>query len=70
MPDGRTVAAMIKMVEEPTDAAVDIHAEYAAKNGALTAGAPKVFFRYFYVNSETGEKSGVMMAEATWTPGA
>ncbi len=63
-------AAMIKMVEEPTDAAVDIHTEYAAKNGALTAGAPKVFFRYFYVNSETGEKSGVMLAEATWTPGA
>ena len=63
-------AAMIKMVEEPTAAAVDIHTEYAAKNGALTAGAPKVFFRYFYVNSETGEKSGVMLADATWTAGA
>ena len=33
-------------------------------------GAPKVFFRYFYVNSETGEKSGVMLAETTWTAGA
>lgn len=63
-------AANIKMVEEPTAAAVDIHSEYAAKYGALSAGAPKVFFRYFYVNSATGEKSGTMLAEATWTAGA
>ena len=63
-------AANIKMVEEPTAAAVDIHSEYAAKYGALSAGAPKVFFRYFYVNSATGEKSGTMLAEATWTAGS
>ena len=52
------------MVEEPDDSAIDIKAEYEAKNGAVTAAAPRVFFRYFYVNATTGEKSAVMMAEA------
>ena len=28
------------------------------------------FFRYYYVNSSTGEKSGVMLAETIWTAGA
>lgn len=35
-----------------------------------SAAAPKIFFRYYYVNSSTGEKSGVMLAEVTWTAGA
>lgn len=34
-----------------------------------SAAAPKIFFRYYYVNSSTGEKSGVMLAETTWTAG-
>ena len=34
------------------------------KNGAPSAGAPKVFFKYFYVNTATGEKSGEKMASA------
>ena len=63
-------AAAIKMVEEPTAAAIDIRADYVAKNGAPSAAAPKIFFRYYYVNSSTGEKSGVMLAETTWTAGA
>ncbi len=63
-------AAAIKMVEEPTAAAIDIRADYVAKNGAPSAAAPKIFFRYYYVNSSTGEKSGVMLAETTWTTGA
>ena len=63
-------AAQIKMVEEPTAAAIDIRADYVAKNGAPSAAAPKIFFRYYYVNSSTGEKSGVMLAETTWTAGA
>ena len=62
-------AAAIKLVEEPTAAAVDIRADYVAKNGAPSAEAPKIFFRYYYVNSSTGEKSGVMLAETTWTAG-
>ena len=58
------------MVEEPTAAAIDIRADYMAKNGAPSAAAPKIFFRYYYyVNSSTGEKSGVMLAETTWTAG-
>lgn len=44
-------------------------ADYVAKNGAPSATVPKIFFRY-YVNSSTGEKSGVMLAETTWTAAA
>ena len=50
------------MVEEPTATAINIRADYVAKNGAPSAAAPKIFFRYYYVNSSTGEKSGVMLA--------
>jgi len=32
--------------------------------------APKIFFRYYYVNSSTGEKSGTMLAECKWAPAA
>ena len=63
-------ASAIKMVEEPTAAAVDIRADYVAKNGAPSAAAPKIFFRYYYVNSSTGEKSGTMLAEVTWSAAA
>lgn len=52
---------------EPT-AAIDIRVDYMAKNGAPSAAAPKIFFRY-YVNSSTGEKSSVMLAETTWPAG-
>ena len=62
-------AAQIKMVEEPTATAIDIRADYVVKNGAPSAAAPKIFFRYYYVNSSTGEKSGVMLADVTWTAG-
>ena len=60
-------ASTIKMVEEPDAQAVSIKAEYEAKNGALSAAAPKVFFRYFYVNSATGERSVAMLAEAKYS---
>lgn len=62
-------ASASKMVEEPTAAAINIRADYVAKNGAPNEAAPKIFFRY-YVNSSTGEKSGIMLAEATWTAAA
>lgn len=58
------------MVEELTAAAIDIRADYVAKNGAPSAAAPKIFFRYYYVNSSTGEKSGTMLAEVTWSEAA
>ena len=62
-------AAQIKMVSSPSTSAVDIKSDYEAKNGVLGAGAPNVFFRYYFVNSATGEKSGIMLASVTWTAG-
>ena len=63
-------ASGIKLVEEPTAATIDIRADYVAKNGAPSAAAPKIFFRYNYGGSSTGEKSGVLLAETTWTAAA
>ncbi len=63
-------ATQIHVEEEPDTTAIDIKAEYEAKNGALSAAAPKVFLRYFFVNSATGEKSVEMLAEATWSQAA
>ena len=63
-------AAAIKLVEEPTAAAVDIRADYVAKNGAPSAAAPKIFFRYYLVDSSTGVKSQTMLAECKWAPAA
>lgn len=59
-------AAAIKFVEEPSDAVIDIRAEYLAKNGALSAAAPKVFFRYYLVDSNSGVKSQAMLAQVKW----
>jgi hypothetical protein len=47
-----------------THTAIDIKTDYDKKNGTPTAGNPKVFFRYFYVNTATGEKSADMYASA------
>ena len=44
--------------------AIDIKAKYDAKCGAPSAGSPKVFFMYFYVNTATGKKSGEVLAQA------
>ena len=46
----------------PVSTAIDIKASYDAKCSAPSAGNPKVFFKYFYVNTATGEKSGEKMA--------
>ena len=45
----------------PVAEAIDIKSDYDTKNGAPSVGAPKVFFKYFYVNTTTGEKSGEML---------
>ncbi len=63
-------AVAIKMVEEPDDSAVNIRADYVAKHGAPNEAAPKIFFRYYFVNSTTGEKSGTMLAECKWEAAA
>ena len=41
---------------------IDIKGAYDAKCGAPSACAPKVFMKYFFVNTQTGEKSGEMLA--------
>ena len=41
-----------------------------ADNGAPSAAAPKIFFRYYLVDSSTGVKSQVMLAETKWEAGA
>lgn len=63
-------AAAIKYVEEPDDAVIDIRSEYLAKNGALNAAAPKVFFRYYFVDSASGVKSQAMLAQVKWAADA
>ena len=52
-------------IGEPLAAASEIYdlkTDYDAKNGVPTAAAPKVFMKYFFVNTKTGEKSGDMLA--------
>ena len=63
-------AVQIMAVQEPDDSEIDIKADYEAKHGTLGAGAPKVFFKYFYVNSQTGEASVPMQALATYAAAA
>ena len=57
-------AAEVGEPETPSTTAVDIKDDYEAKYGAVGAGNPKVFFKYFFVNTATGEKSGDMLAVA------
>ncbi len=40
---------------------IDLKEDYEKLHGAVTAAAPKVFMKYFYVNTVTGEKSGEML---------
>ena len=47
----------------PVTTAIDIKGK-DAKCGAPSAGSPKVFFKYFYLNTATGEKSGEVLAQA------
>lgn len=48
----------------PVTMAIDIKSDYDTKCGAPSAGYPNVFFRYFYMNTATGEKSGGKMVSA------
>ena len=54
-------AVQIGAPREIVDEMIDIKAEYEAVHGAVTDAAPKVFLKYFYVNTKTGEKSGEML---------
>ena len=39
----------------------DIKEDYDNKHGAPNAAAPKIFMKYFFVNTKTCEKSGDML---------
>ena len=43
----------------------DIKEDFDNKHGAPNAAAPKVFMKYFFVNTKTGEKSGEMLTLVT-----
>ncbi len=49
---------------------IDLKADYDAKYGAPTSAAPKVFMKWFYVNTQTGETSGIQMASVKLEPAA
>ena len=63
-------AVQIEAVEEPGTDAVDIKSAYEAKHGAQNTGAPKVFFKYFFVNASTGETSVPMQAMVKYAEAA
>ena len=50
--------------QTPVTTAIALKSDYDNKYGAPSAGAPKVFVKYFYVITSTGEKSGEMLALA------
>ena len=56
-------AAAFTTPQTPVTTALDIKSAYDAKYGAASAAKPKVFFKYFYVNTSTGEKSGDVLLE-------
>ena len=53
--------------QTPVTTAIALKTAYDNKYGAPSTGAPKVFVKYFYVNTSTGEKSGEMLALATYS---
>lgn len=55
-------AVQIGAAREVVDEMINIKDDYEAVHGAVTEAAPKVFLKYFYVNTKTGEKSGEMLA--------
>ena len=52
--------------QTPVTTAIALKTSYDNKYGAPSEGKPKVFVKYFYVNTATGEKSGDMLAMATY----
>ena len=58
-------AVQIGGVLEAVTEEYDIKEDYDNKHGAPNAAAPKIFMKYFFVNTKTGEKSGEMLTMAT-----
>ena len=54
-------AVQIGGVLEAVTEEYDIKEDYDNKHGAPNAAAPKIFMKYFFVTTKTGEKSGEML---------
>ena len=54
-------AGIIEPLTPEVETPVDLKASSTAKCGYPTEAAPRVFIKYFFVNTATGEKSGEMM---------
>ena len=54
-------AGIIDPVTPEAETPVDLKASYTAKCGYPNEASPRVFVKYFFVNTVTGEKSGEMM---------
>ena len=48
--------------KDPVSDEYDLKAEYDARHGAPSDAAPKVFMKWFFVDTTTGEVSGEQMA--------
>ena len=49
-------AVQIGAAREVADAMINLKDDYEAVHGAVTEAVPKVFLKYFFVNTKTGEK--------------
>ena len=58
-------AVQIGGVLEAVTEDCDIKEDYNNKHGAPNAADLKIFMKYFFVNTQTGEKSGEMLTLAT-----
>ena len=55
-------AVQIGETHEIVDEMIDIKTDYEAVHGAVTEADPKVFLKYFFVNTNTGENFVEMLA--------
>lgn len=53
--------------QTPVTIVINIKADYDAKYGVPNAAKPKAFFKYFFVNTTTGEKSGEVILESQFS---
>ena len=65
--DAYSKAASIITPLTPVTTAIALKTDYDTKYGAPNEVNPKVFVKWFFVNTTTGEKSGEMLALATLT---
>lgn len=65
--DAYSKAAVITTPQTPVITAIALKTDYDAKYETPSTVNPKVFVKWFFVNTATGEKSGEMMGLATLT---